>query len=72
MRATLTAVVLVAAGLAAGCGFQLRGATQLSGRMAEPYLEVPDRYTPFHREFVASLESNCAAITAFALLTGGT
>jgi LPS-assembly lipoprotein len=49
--------VLLCAALLAGCGFQLRGATQLSGRMAEPYLEFPDRYTPFQRELVASLEA---------------
>ena len=57
MRTALTAVVLVAVALAAGCGFQLRGATQLSGRMAGPYLEVPDRYTPFYREFAEALEA---------------
>ncbi len=57
MRATGPALVALAAVLLAGCGFQLRGAAQLSGRMAEPYLEVPDRYTPFHRELVASLEA---------------
>jgi LPS-assembly lipoprotein len=51
------AVALVATALLAGCGFQLRGATPLSGPMASPWLEVPDRYTPFHRELVASLES---------------
>ena len=51
------AAVLLVATLLGGCGFQLRGATPLSGRMAQPYLEVPDRYTPFHRELVASLQA---------------
>jgi LPS-assembly lipoprotein len=51
------AVLLLGAALLGGCGFQLRGATELPARMVEPYLEVPDRYTPFHRELVASLEA---------------
>jgi len=55
VRAPGLAVVCLVAALLAGCGFQLRGAAQLSGRMAEPYLELPDRYTPFSRELSASL-----------------
>lgn len=55
MRRPGLAVALLAAVLAAGCGFQLRGAVQLSGRMAEPYVELPDRFTPFSRELSASL-----------------
>ncbi len=52
LRATLWLAVLALA----GCGFQLRGSTALSPRMASPYLEVEDRYTPF----AAALESALA------------
>jgi len=62
MRSPRLAVVVLAAAVLAGCGFQLRGAVQLSGRMAEPYLEVPDQYTPFYRELVASLEAAGARV----------
>jgi LPS-assembly lipoprotein len=62
MRAPGLAAVSLVAVLVAGCGFQLRGATPLSGPMAAPWLEVPDRYTPFHRELVASLESSGARL----------
>jgi LPS-assembly lipoprotein len=49
------AVVSLVAVLLAGCGFQLRGAVELSGRMAEPYIELPDRFTPFSRELSTAL-----------------
>ena len=42
------ATVLLLAATLGGCGFQLRGAVDLSPRMAAPYLEAADRYTPFH------------------------
>jgi LPS-assembly lipoprotein len=50
------AVAILALSLAA-CGFQLRGSVELSPRMTRPYLDVPDRYTPFN----AALESALAA-----------
>jgi LPS-assembly lipoprotein len=53
MRAALAATLLV---LVAGCGFHLRGSVSLSPRMSAPYLEVPDRYTPFYGALVAALE----------------
>ena len=48
MRAAKWCLALLAACLAAGCGFQLRGDVELSARMKTPYLEMTDRYTPFY------------------------
>lgn len=48
MRVATCCLALLAAGLAAGCGFQLRGDVELSARMKAPYLEMTDRYTPFY------------------------
>jgi LPS-assembly lipoprotein len=58
VRAAKWCLALLAAGLVAGCGFQLRGDVELSSRMKAPYLELTDRYTPFY----AALEQ--ALVTA--------
>lgn len=64
MRAARVVAPLLAAVLLAGCGFQLRGAVPLSGRMAEPYLDAGDRYTPLYRELAASLEAAGARLAS--------
>ncbi len=55
------AVVLVTLALA-GCGFQLRGSAELSPRMATPYLDVPDRFTPFYAALESALQSAGATL----------
>lgn len=57
-RAAVTVVALALA----GCGFQLRGAAELSPRMATPYLEVPDRYTPFNAALESALRDSGATL----------
>lgn len=59
MPLSRAAVAIVALALA-GCGFQLRGAAELSPRMATPYLELPDRYTPFAAALEAALRASGA------------
>lgn len=54
---TLMLLALAAAGLAAGCGLQLRGHLELSLAMRAPYLEAPDRYTALYAELTAALEA---------------
>lgn len=61
MACIRAAVVVVALALA-GCGFQLRGTAELSPRMATPYLEVPDRYTPLYAALASALEASGATL----------
>jgi LPS-assembly lipoprotein len=60
---TLRSAALIAALLLlAGCGFHLRGAAPLSARMSAPFVDAPDRYTPFHAELTRALQSAGAAL----------
>jgi LPS-assembly lipoprotein len=63
MQAARFCLVLLATGLLAGCGFQLRGDVELSARMQAPYLEATDRYTPFYGELKAALVGAGAALS---------
>jgi LPS-assembly lipoprotein len=63
MHAARFGLLLLAAGLAAGCGFQLRGDVELSARMHSPYVEAADRYTPFYGELKAALVGAGAALS---------
>jgi LPS-assembly lipoprotein len=58
LRAAVAAMTLALA----GCGFQLRGSADLSPRMAAPYLEVPDRYSPFNAALEQALRSSGAKL----------
>ena len=60
VRASVLVVVL----LLAGCGFQLRGDVELSERLRTPYLEAPDRYSPFHAELTGALAGAGATLAA--------
>jgi LPS-assembly lipoprotein len=63
MRAARFGLLLLAAGLAAGCGFQLRGDVELSARMQTPYVEAADRHTTFYGELKAALVGAGAALS---------
>ncbi|MCU0976571.1 MAG: LPS assembly lipoprotein LptE [Steroidobacteraceae bacterium] len=56
----LRAAVATLALALAGCGFQLRGTAELSPRMATPYVDVPDRYTPFNAALESALRASGA------------
>lgn len=64
MRAVAVTLPLVLLMLLSGCGFHLRGQPQLSARMSVPYLEAPDRHSPFHAELLGALEAAGAAPAA--------
>jgi len=57
VRVSQAAALLLAAGLLAACGFQLRGKAGLSAKMHSPYLDAPDRYSPFYAELAAALKA---------------
>jgi LPS-assembly lipoprotein len=61
---TVAAATLVTASLLAACGFHLRGDLPLSARMKAPYLDVPDRYSPFCRELSGVLVAAGATLAA--------
>ena len=61
MRAFTVTLPLAALVLLSGCGFHLRGQPQLSATMSAPYIEAPDRYSPFHAELVSALQAAGAA-----------
>lgn len=61
MAPVRVAVAALALALA-GCGFQLRGMAELSPRMATPYLEVEDRYTPFNAALESALRASGATL----------
>jgi LPS-assembly lipoprotein len=63
MPAARICLALLAAGLLAACGFQLRGDVELSARMRAPYLEASDRHTPFYGELQAALAGAGAALS---------
>jgi LPS-assembly lipoprotein len=63
MHAARLGLLLLAAGLAAGCGFQLRGDVELSATMRTPYVEAADRYTPFYGELKSALVGAGAALS---------
>lgn len=51
--------VLVVVALLAGCGFQLRGASQLPPDVGVVYIDTRDRYTVFYRQLTTTiLQSN--------------
>jgi LPS-assembly lipoprotein len=60
--ACLRAAAVVVAMALAGCGFQLRGTAELSPRMATPYLDVPDRFTPFNAALESALQASGATL----------
>ena len=43
--------------LMTGCGFQLRGQAPLPARLAAPYLETSDRYTPLYSALASHLRT---------------
>jgi LPS-assembly lipoprotein len=51
-----------AVALAAGCGFQLRGATPMPPSLAKPWLEAPDRYTPLYAALTSRLRAAGVAL----------
>jgi LPS-assembly lipoprotein len=63
MRAAGFCLVLLGAGLVAGCGFHLRGDVELSARMRTPHLEAGDHYTPFYAELEQALVGAGASLS---------
>jgi len=57
MSARTLTILALAALLATGCGFQLRGRVELSPQMRTPYLDAADRYTALYAELRAALEA---------------
>ncbi len=65
------AILVVALGFAAGCGFHLRGQAPLPPVMAAPFVDASDHYTPLYAALDARLRAagarpapNAAAATA--------
>jgi LPS-assembly lipoprotein len=56
MRAA-TLAAMAALGVLAGCGFHLRGGTELSARMHTPYIDAADHYSPFYAELRDALQA---------------
>jgi LPS-assembly lipoprotein len=63
VRAASFCLVLLAAGVMSGCGFQLRGDVELSASMHAPYLEATDHYTPFYGELEQALVGAGASLS---------
>jgi LPS-assembly lipoprotein len=50
--------LLLSLSLTAACGFRLQGSGEYPDVLARTYIEAPDRYSVFYREFRAQLERN--------------
>ena len=57
MRRLLFALAAFPLVLAAGCGFQLRGAEPLPPALARPYVETSDIYTPLYAALTTRLRA---------------
>ncbi|MCC5794350.1 MAG: hypothetical protein JJT85_06385 [Chromatiales bacterium] len=55
-------LVVLLAGMLAGCGFQLREARPLPQLFERTYIETPDRFSPFYQRLTVALRNSGAEL----------
>ena len=61
---TRTTIVLCSAALIASCGFRLQGTAAYPESMANTYIAAEDRFTPFYRKLIVTLEQGDVNVTS--------
>lgn len=62
-RLVKLAATVLAVALLVGCGFQLRGATQLPPSVGVVYIDTSDRFTVFYRQLTTAIRQENRRIT---------
>ena len=55
-RLFVNLTLVIVSAVIAGCGFRLQGTTEFPRMLTRTYIEAPDRYSEFYRQFSVALE----------------